>query len=192
MPRIIEFDESTMISKAQRVFWKKGYNATSMKDLEKATGLNPGSIYNTFGNKHELFLLCLKDYLVPIASFDLANDDKPKGAYHRLQSYFLEIVTNTVINGDSCFSAKTCFELAGEDQSIHEVLKESMDKLLAIFEKMISDAQKEGALKGELNAEYMAQIMVAALPGFGQNYILYKDKKRISNVIENFFDLFRK
>lgn len=62
MTRSVDFDIDQVINKAMEVFWSKGYENTSMKDLMDATGLLKGSIYNTFGSKEKLFLKCLNIY----------------------------------------------------------------------------------------------------------------------------------
>ena len=62
MSRAIEFDKDEILDKAMNVFWTKGYESTSMKDLMDATGLLKGSIYNTFDSKENLFILCLEKY----------------------------------------------------------------------------------------------------------------------------------
>ncbi len=56
MGRHFEFNRDETLSKAMSVFWQKGYKATSMKDLVDEMGIQPGSIYNTFGDKHSLFI----------------------------------------------------------------------------------------------------------------------------------------
>ncbi len=63
MVRPIEFEEKKVLGSAMRCFWKRGYAATSMRDLEKATGLSTGSIYNSFGNKDGLFEKSLDFYV---------------------------------------------------------------------------------------------------------------------------------
>jgi TetR/AcrR family transcriptional repressor of nem operon len=55
MGRARQFDEDTALGAAMHLFWEKGYSATSIQDLEQATGLKRTSIYNTFGNKRRLF-----------------------------------------------------------------------------------------------------------------------------------------
>jgi len=55
MARTREFDLPTALDQAMRVFWRKGYAATSMSDIYAATGLNPGSVYSTFKDKEGLF-----------------------------------------------------------------------------------------------------------------------------------------
>ncbi|CAN7497852.1 TetR/AcrR family transcriptional regulator [Acidovorax sp. LjRoot118] len=63
MARPREFDQDEAVRKASKAFWTLGYQATSVRDLEEATGLAAGSIYKAFGSKRELFLLCLEQYM---------------------------------------------------------------------------------------------------------------------------------
>ncbi|MEH6307845.1 TetR/AcrR family transcriptional regulator [Olivibacter sp. CPCC 100613] len=192
MPRVIEFNEQKIISKALQVFWKKGYHATSMKDLVEATGLNPGSIYNTFGNKHDLFLACLKDYLNPIYTYDLKQKEAQKNPLELLREFYMEVATNSVLSQDSCLSVKSSFELATTDDETHQLLKNSMDKLFEIFEQMVINAQKAGSISDKQDTFLLAQLIVATLPGLGQNFILYKDKNRIAKIIDDLLDLITK
>ena len=62
MARTVEFNECEIIDKAMNVFWEKGYQATSMQDLVDAMQINRSSIYNTFGDKHQLFMKCISSY----------------------------------------------------------------------------------------------------------------------------------
>ena len=62
MPKSILFDRDETIAKVTSLFWEKGYHATSMQDLVDVTGLNRSSIYNSFGDKYNLFIESLKHY----------------------------------------------------------------------------------------------------------------------------------
>ena len=66
MPRSKSFDESIVLSQMVDVFWKQGYDATSMRHIEKATKLSAGSIYNEFGSKQKLFNRTLAFYIKTI------------------------------------------------------------------------------------------------------------------------------
>src|SRR4051794_10703691 len=59
MARPREFDESEVIDAAERVFWTRGYDDTSMSDLLDATGIGRASLYSSFGGKDELLLRVL-------------------------------------------------------------------------------------------------------------------------------------
>ena len=56
------FEEGVALEKAMHVFWRKGYDATSVSDLTEAMGINPPSLYAAFGNKESLFVRVLERY----------------------------------------------------------------------------------------------------------------------------------
>lgn len=63
MTRTAAFDRETVIGAARDVFWREGYAETALPTLEKATGLNRSSIYNSFGSKRGLFDAAVDNYL---------------------------------------------------------------------------------------------------------------------------------
>lgn len=73
MPRQRSFDEDVVLTAAMKCFWRHGYAATSMKDLEAATGLTTGSLYNGFGNKDDLFLAALQHYVDTVVAARIAR-----------------------------------------------------------------------------------------------------------------------
>ncbi len=62
MARKATFDRDEILARARDLFWRKGYHATSLKDLEHALELKPGSIYAAFGSKEALFSEALRVY----------------------------------------------------------------------------------------------------------------------------------
>ena len=57
------FDEEAVLDALTALFWRQGYEATSMADIVEASGLNKSSLYNTFGSKQELFATILDRYV---------------------------------------------------------------------------------------------------------------------------------
>ncbi len=62
MARIKTFDPALVIDRAMQLFWRQGYEATSVQELVDALGIGRGSLYDTFGDKHTLFLASLDHY----------------------------------------------------------------------------------------------------------------------------------
>ncbi len=62
MARTKDFDENEALSKAIQLFWHKGYNATSMQDLVDGLGISRSSLYDTYTDKHTLFVKALESY----------------------------------------------------------------------------------------------------------------------------------
>ena len=62
MPRATLHNRQDSLERALQLFWRKGFHATSLKDLEKALDMRPGSIYAAFGSKDALFQESLERY----------------------------------------------------------------------------------------------------------------------------------
>lgn len=73
MGRQQTFDTTTAVQAARDLFWDQGYEATSLTDLEEATGLNRSSLYHAFGSKRGLFDAAAEDYLETVIRPRLAG-----------------------------------------------------------------------------------------------------------------------
>ena len=87
MPRPKEFNPDDAIEKAMHVFWHKGYEATSMEDLLTAMDLNRGSLYDTFGDKRQLFLKVMDRYCTTFAGSKFSLLDQPGPALPTLRRF---------------------------------------------------------------------------------------------------------
>ena len=85
MPGTRQFDESQVLDAMMRVFWRKGYEATTIDDLVQATGLKRGSLYHAFGDKAGMFCQTLGLYRqeVQAALIHALRGDDPQAALTR-------------------------------------------------------------------------------------------------------------
>jgi AcrR family transcriptional regulator len=110
MAGVKQFDPNEVLDRAMALFWRRGYEATSIEDLVEATGINRGSIYATFGDKKRLFLAVLDRYAEKVAKPLIAelSDADPRRAIERM---FDSIIRRT---GDpslprGCLNTNTSF-----------------------------------------------------------------------------------
>src|SRR3984957_10866433 len=86
MAGVKQFNRNEVLDRAMEVFWRNGYQATSIQDLVEATGVNRGSLYTTFGDKRGFFLAILERYSVRFGEPMMAelNDPNPRRAIERM------------------------------------------------------------------------------------------------------------
>lgn len=136
-----------LISSAMAVFWKNGFNATSVEDLVAATGVGRGGIYSDFDGKEDLFLACLEAYRARFAdpAIDLLREGGdglyPIAAYF---DYFISLHEKHGLPGPGCFIASTMTELAHHHPDTRRVVNEHSAALKAAFETSLAAACRTG------------------------------------------------
>ena len=182
MARTIEFNEEDAIKKAMDVFWKKGYNGASMRDLTSAMQINSSSLYNTIGDKHALFVRGIKYYTesrIEEAKKRAANEKSPLTA---LINFINDAVT-FITNGETtCMAVKTAFEVAPDDDSIKAILKADNDFTHIFVRSLIEKARKLGEMQEDEDPEVLTDYIISAYTGWYESYILHKDPIRITKM----------
>ncbi|MGE4248643.1 MAG: TetR/AcrR family transcriptional regulator [Parvibaculaceae bacterium] len=78
------FDRGTAVRQAMEVFWARGFEGTTLEDLQAAMGgINPPSFYNAFGSKEKLFREAANLYAATIGEAALEillHEDRPARA----------------------------------------------------------------------------------------------------------------
>jgi len=186
MARSVEFNEATAIQKAMEVFWKKGYNGASLRDLTDAMQINSSSLYNTIGDKQELFVRCVQHYT------DLRRQDWNKRLSSRrsplaiLVDYIHEAV-DVIINGeDSCMAVKSAFEVATNDKRVKDILIEDNDRAYRFLHDLIKNAMDQGEIKTDEDPALLADYFNSTWTGWYECYILHKDPVKIKRMAEYF------
>lgn len=165
MPWEKSFDVDEVLDKATRVFWSKGYEATSMSDLLDATGINKGSLYNTFKNKKTLFIMGLLKYDREHrrASLDeLAAKSDPVAAIGLL---FDGMIAECAADNDrkGCLLVNTTLELPHHDKDVVDIVKAAMDDIEAFFKSQIERGQDSGQLSDFIDSEGAAKALLSSV-----------------------------
>jgi TetR/AcrR family transcriptional repressor of nem operon len=117
MARPREFDESRALEAAMQCFWRRGYEATSLRDLTVAMGLTPPSLYNSFGDKQQLFELTLERYLDRTTRDRLHRLEATFAPRQALEQFFAEIIDHSAKDRQrkGCFLVNSALEIAPHD-----------------------------------------------------------------------------
>ncbi len=166
MPKNVLFDRNEVLENVTDLFWRKGYNGTSMQDLVDVTGLNRSSIYNTFGDKFQLFEESLKHYQSSQNDWLRATFSKAKSPREAIVSLFRGI-SDDIKSGNhrGCMLASCTSELSAEQPIIKDFLVENKDRVVASFAALIEGAQQLGEIDTRKDPQTLALYLFSSLQG---------------------------
>lgn len=148
-----------------RLFWRKGYEATSLADLLEATGLSKSSLYATFTNKRGLFLVAFDAYRRARAK-DMLRIFSGASAREALEEFFRLIVSNArTANGEGCMSINQAVELAPHDDDVAKRVRGDLLGMEKAFIGMIERSKREGSVTTVMPSEICASVLMLAFPG---------------------------
>ena len=165
MPRTKEFGTEEALDAAVQLFWRKGYAATSLRDLLDGMGIGRGSFYDTFGDKHALFLASLDRFRELRTSWiDEVLENSGLGG--------IEEVFRRTVDGlvgfeprRGCLLANTAVELGPHDAQVAEKVSDYVRHTEAVFERALIRAQEAGEIPADRDPRAIACFLVNTLHG---------------------------
>lgn len=168
MPRSKEFDPDHALDRAMRLFWEKGYEATSVQDLVEGMDINRFSLYSTFGSKHDLFLKALDRYRDQVVSAALKAMEETDGGLQLIRRYFdatLKFV-NSKQGWQGCLMTNSAVELP-HDVEAGPKIQAHLKRLEDAFHRQLSVAQRTGELQTERRPRELARYLTGVTQGLG-------------------------
>jgi len=184
MARPLSFDKNKALVNAMLVFWYQGYEATSMKDLERATGLVPSSIYNAFGNKEAFFLKVLDYYSTFVMGKRIQNYLKQDAPIKAIYDFFITCFTDLPRGkqGMACLLLNTTSELALHNEAIREVLNKAEQSLRDNFVNCIKHAKQQNLVSDQYDSLIIADQLIITLNGLLASSKAIKDNKKMQQL----------
>jgi len=166
MPRPRDFDEDVALGQALKLFWRQGYEGTSLSELTDAMGINRPSLYATFGNKEELFRRALDRYAADPSARATAAFALPaaRQTVEELLRFYAEApampgrpVGCLLVNGG----------LGGSREAapVRAELQKRRNALIAALRQRLEAAQRDGEIAAGVSAADLARYYWAVLQG---------------------------
>jgi TetR/AcrR family transcriptional repressor of nem operon len=168
MARTKEFDPDAALQAALELFWRRGYEATSIADLVEHLGIGRASIYATFGNKHELFLRAMDRYSEgrdPLLLAELSQPGPALPAVRALVRGFAAEAESPTHRLNGCLITNTAAELAPHDSAAARRVEISWEHLEILLHSALVRAQAQGELPGDREPRALARMLLVLLQG---------------------------
>ena len=178
MARPRKFDEQTVLNSVMLVFWQKGYASTSTEDLERATQIGRGSLYNAYIDKRTLFFKALTHYgqkeISDVVSVMTKSANLEIGYQQVLEKAIVHASTESTFRG--CLLCDAASELGGKDKTVAEKVNVLFAPMAQVFVDHFASAQTHNT-----DDEVMSKvdIVMAGYMGFRLMCKLGYSKQRL-------------
>jgi TetR/AcrR family transcriptional repressor of nem operon len=161
-----QFDPEMALETAMDLFWEKGFAATGMTELQARMGIGRKSLYDTFGNKRQLFIKALQYYsdsVVHKLFGELDQPGSPLGNVRHLMRMVQEQHSRPESNG--CMLGVGMAQFRSDDEEMAAILRRHMKGVEEAYYKTFRRAQEAGELKDETNIRDLARLYVGIHQG---------------------------
>lgn len=181
MARKKQYNEEEVIEKATGLFWRNGYEATTVRMLEKEMGINQFSIYSSFGNKQGVFLESINAYKKRIYGITdkLAKSNNGKAGIKQYFYDFLEFARDEDMN-KGCLVTNTVNEIRDDTDP---VIMEELMKFANEIKQLFIDNLLQDESKTEEIADGQANYLMNCILGLSVSSKVY-DQSQLNSIIE--------
>ncbi len=167
MSRTALYNRHDALERALQLFWQKGFHATSLKDIEQALDMRPGSIYAAFGNKEGLFQEALEYY----ARLGLTELERVLSHHETpllgLAAYIRQLggIRDKALPSRACMLVKSLLELGAREQTALTKVEMLLAGMEARFIECFKEAQNVGEMDSELDPVRLGRRLQAEVMG---------------------------
>lgn len=165
MARQKEFDIDDVLDKAMTLFWQQGYEKTSLQQLVKVMGIHRQSLYDTFGDKYNLYMEAVTRYQKIVKQY---VDEQVLNGNHTIdiiRSLFFLIIEEENYRKYGCLVVNMTVELAALDEQALKTSIEYFNRTEKLFLNLIVRGQALEQINPDLQADQTAKYLLNAWTG---------------------------
>ncbi|MDF3068862.1 MAG: transcriptional regulator, TetR family [Polyangiaceae bacterium] len=167
------------------VFWKHGYEASGLVNLERATGLGRQSLYGVFGDKRGLFLAVVEHYFSRVLQPGFDALDAPGSARANLERVFgAWEATAARPDFHGCLVGNSVPELSAKDEEVAGVLRRKLELMEAAFVRALRRAKRDGEVRAELDVRNTARALLTLAQGLAIVARAQRDPNFVRSVVQ--------
>jgi len=178
------FDREAALERAMEVFWRSGFEGTSLHDLTEAMGINPPSLYAAFGDKERLFLECVERYQTKHGgACPYEEEPTARGAVAKLLLYMATELTKPC-NPRGCMMVMAAATCSGSSEEMQSALQERRKSSRAHVKARIERGIREGDVARDIDAAALADFYATVISGMSMQARDGASKKSLIATVE--------
>jgi len=195
MARPVEFDEDKVLTNAMEQFWKEGYEASSVRKLLDCTGINRGTLYNSFGDKDTFFRACVEHYnRIVQKQIESSLKDEKLSCWNAIEAYFEETISNVSQKQRvmGCMLVNSLCESVNQNRALRKLVRDSLMLIRKEFVVRLGEAKANQKLKKGVAIDFGADVLMNTLYGIRVNSRSGRDAKQLKMLVKHSINSLKK
>lgn len=183
MAKTKEYKRETVLAAATELFWRKGYNGTSMNDLVAHTGINKKSMYNEFGDKENFFITCLTHYIFEDSKEPIRILNTLPLSLSNVET-FLDNRIEYALSADcyGCLLVNSVIEKETLSENINEIVYSTLSSQEQLIKKNLKASMENGEISSDNDIDSLTTFMACFFRGLMTAGKGSTDKSNIKNM----------
>jgi TetR/AcrR family transcriptional repressor of nem operon len=185
MARTKDFDEDEVLTRAMKLFWSRGYNATSMEDLVCGLGISRSSLYDTYTDKHSLFIKALENYQ-QMSLLKMQEIARHPGPAKETIKKLIDLATDALFTNKQqkgCFLINAGVEVAPHDRVVNNLIRKNDQQMEDIYFQVIQKGKDKGEIRNPGDARALARFIYNTIRGLQVTANSISDKSVFEDII---------
>lgn len=186
MPKTKQFNKDKVLEVASDIFRQRGYNGTSIDEILKATGLSRSSLYDSFNDKHTLYIQSLEHYKnLELHRYEIADDKKLNGL-QKIEFLFKEVVNllSTHPEDNGCLMVNAAAEMSKKCDKTYAVVCNNKESAEELFANWLADAQNDKVIPADKSPKTYSPFLFNTLCGLKVMSQSGASKAELNNVVK--------
>jgi AcrR family transcriptional regulator len=183
MARPKEFDQDQALRKAVRLFCRQPFAATSTDELMHVMDVGRQSMYDTFGDKRDLFLKALEMYVTESVRAINMELEKPGSALAAVRNALVSFAERNDLSSDEgCMGMNAICEFDHRDPDVTRIIQKAGKEQRQTLIRVLTRAKNEAELSPDVDLDPLADFFESTLAGIRMMAKAGKSRQALRNV----------
>ncbi|MFL1378488.1 TetR/AcrR family transcriptional regulator [Nocardiopsis protaetiae] len=185
MARTREFDTEAAVGRAMDLFWERGYEATSVRDLTRHLGIGQGSLYAAFGDKDGLYRAALEHYRTTLAAGALRDLEEGADVRSAVRAMLTERIRIAAERGGrGCLMVNAACERLPQDAGVRRIVRDVQDAGRKALAEVLRAAAERGEIAPRHDPDTLAAYFSTFLGGLLVSAKITPDPRALEPLVE--------
>jgi TetR/AcrR family transcriptional repressor of nem operon len=181
-----QFDPEEVLDRAIQLFWRKGYDGTSVQEIVDQTGVNRFSLYSAFGDKRALFLAACERYRRLVVTKRLESMERSQAGIAAIRGFFTDLIDLLASERGwrGCLMTNATVEVAPHDGEAAQQSRAYLERMNTAFHAVLMRARARGEIGARQSLNDYARYLTTVVQGLAVVAKVSRDPRELQGIVK--------